>query len=77
MIVVVPGMLFDSCDRIAAKPEQWRQARCVNCGPHLDWLEQQWDNPAGVTILQISSTLHYTQTLTAAVGSRVSDITVA
>lgn len=44
-------------------------------------LEQQWQpQPDGSTvtrILQISSTLHYTQHLTAPIGSRVSDITVA
>ena len=46
-------------------------------GAQLDRvLEQQWDNATGVKILQISSTLHYTQTLSAAVGDRVSDITI-
>ncbi|MEP6563005.1 MAG: 5'-nucleotidase C-terminal domain-containing protein, partial [Nakamurella sp.] len=39
-------------------------------------LEQQWDNATGVKILQISATLHYTQTLSAAVGDRVSNITI-
>jgi 5'-nucleotidase len=51
-------------------------------GAQLDAvLEQQWQpQPDGSTttrILQISSTLHYTQHPTAAIGSRVSDITVA
>ena len=46
-------------------------------GAQLDAvLEQQW-SATGVKILQISSTLHYTQTLSAPIGERVSDITVA
>ena len=51
-------------------------------GAQLDAvLEQQWQpQPDGSTltrILQISSSLHYTQRPTAAIGSRISDITVA
>lgn len=38
-------------------------------------LEQQW-GPTGTKILQISKTLHYSYTLSAPVGSRVSNITV-
>lgn len=46
-------------------------------GAQLDAvLEQQWQ-PTTTRILQISDTLHYTQTLSAPVGSRVSAITVA
>ena len=50
-------------------------------GAQLDAvLEQQWTQTGGVEtarILQISSTLHYVQHPSAAIGSRVSDITVA
>ncbi len=51
-------------------------------GAQLDAvLEQQWlPGPNGTTsirILQISSTLHYTQTISQPIGSRISNITVA
>jgi 5'-nucleotidase len=39
-------------------------------------LEQQWSQSGGTKILQISSTLHYTYSASAPVGSRVSNITV-
>ncbi|HST64672.1 MAG TPA: bifunctional metallophosphatase/5'-nucleotidase, partial [Mycobacteriales bacterium] len=47
-------------------------------GTQLDAvLEQQFHADGTTTFLQISSTLHYTQTRANAVGDRVSDITVA
>ncbi|MGV9295552.1 bifunctional metallophosphatase/5'-nucleotidase [Amycolatopsis sp. NPDC003676] len=39
-------------------------------------LEQQWGQPGGTKILQISKSLHYTYSAAAPVGSRVSNITV-
>ncbi|WP_020663850.1 bifunctional metallophosphatase/5'-nucleotidase [Amycolatopsis benzoatilytica] len=39
-------------------------------------LEQQWGQSGGTKILQISSSLHYTYSASAAVGSKVSNITV-
>ncbi|MET7990276.1 bifunctional metallophosphatase/5'-nucleotidase [Amycolatopsis sp. NPDC005232] len=39
-------------------------------------LEQQWGQPGGTKILQISSSLHYTYSASAPIGSRVSNITV-
>ncbi|HWD04622.1 MAG TPA: bifunctional metallophosphatase/5'-nucleotidase [Amycolatopsis sp.] len=39
-------------------------------------LEQQWGQPGGTKILQISSSLHYTYSASAPVGSRVSYLTV-
>ena len=42
-----------------------------------DVLEQQWSATGPTRILQISSTLHYTQTLSAPIGSRVSNITIS
>jgi 5'-nucleotidase len=39
-------------------------------------LEQQWGQSGGTKILQISSTLHYSYSASAPVGSRVSNITV-
>lgn len=40
-------------------------------------LEQQFDNATGQKILQISSTLHYTYSTSAPLGSKISNITVA
>ncbi|MFF0149161.1 5'-nucleotidase [Amycolatopsis sulphurea] len=39
-------------------------------------LEQQWGQSGGTKILQVSSSLHYSYSTSAAVGSRVSDLTV-
>ncbi|WP_326567226.1 bifunctional UDP-sugar hydrolase/5'-nucleotidase [Amycolatopsis rhabdoformis] len=39
-------------------------------------LEQQWGQPGGTKILQISSSLHYTYSASAPIGSRISNITV-